>query len=137
VTIAKVLTSPYFSIVRMTTAKDIVEKFELSNVGNSKPPQGNGKKGNSHLLWKIKFSAHLTMLGLKDCLTPEFVNELLAKEKDTFDLTSNKGTNCANAVRKNKKTMMQFSHSWTKNCSIKQAQSCNKSQYRLAIRKGT
>jgi hypothetical protein len=41
-------------------------------------------------------------------------NELPAKEKDTFDLTSNEGKNWANAVRKNKKMMMQFALSWTK-----------------------
>jgi hypothetical protein len=52
-------------------------------------------------MWKIKFSAHLTMLGLEDCLTPEFASELPSKEKDTFDLTSNKGKNWANAVKKN------------------------------------
>jgi hypothetical protein len=54
------------------------------------------------------------MLGLKDCLTPEFASELPAKEKDTFNLTSDKGKNWVNAVRKNKKTMMQFALSWTK-----------------------
>jgi hypothetical protein len=63
---------------------------------------------------EIKFSAHLTMLGLKDCRIPKFASELPAKEKDTFDLTSNKGKNLANAVKKNKKTMMQFALSWTK-----------------------
>ena len=113
-TIAKVSTSPYFSEVKMTKAKEIVEKVEVSNVGNSKPPQWDGKKGNSYLMWKIKFSAHLTMLGLKDCLTPEFASELPAKEKDIFDLTSDKGKNWANTVRKNKKRMMQFALSWTK-----------------------
>jgi hypothetical protein len=65
-------------------------------------------------MWKIKFSAHLTMLGLKDCLTPEFANELPAKEKDTLDLTSNEGKIWANTVRKNEKMMMQFALSWTK-----------------------
>ncbi len=98
----------------MFKVKDIVEKVKVSNFGNSRPPQWDGKKGNSYLMWKIKFSAHLTMLGLKDCLTPEFASELPAKEKDTFNLTSNKGKNWANAVRKNKKTMMQFALSWTK-----------------------
>ncbi len=113
-TIAKVSTSPYFSEVGMTKTKDIVKKFEVSNVGNSKPPQQDGKKDNSYLMWKIKFSAHLTMMGLKDCLTPEFASELPAKEKDTFNLTSNKGKNWANGVRKKKKTMMQFVLSPTK-----------------------
>ncbi len=107
-TITKVSTSPYFSEVRMTKAKDIVEKFKVSNVGNSKSAQWDGKKGNSCLMWKIKFSAHLTMLGLEDCLTLEFVNELPAKEKDTFNFTSNERKNWANANRKNKKRMMQF-----------------------------
>jgi hypothetical protein len=65
-------------------------------------------------MWKIKFSAHLTMLGLKNCLTPDFASEIPSKEKDTFYLTSNKGKNLANAVRKNKKTMMQFALSWAR-----------------------
>jgi hypothetical protein len=65
-------------------------------------------------MWKIKFVAHLTMLGLKDCLTLEFASELSSKEKDTFNLTSNKEKHWANAVRKNKKTIMQFALSWTK-----------------------
>jgi hypothetical protein len=65
-------------------------------------------------MWKIKFSAYLTMLGLIDCCTPEFASALPAKGKDTFYLTSNKGKNWANAVRKNKKTMMQLTLSWAK-----------------------
>jgi hypothetical protein len=43
----------------MTKAKDIVKKFKVSNFGNCKPPQWDGKKGNSHLMWKIQFSAHI------------------------------------------------------------------------------
>ncbi len=127
-TIAKVSTSPYFSEVRMTKAKDIVEKFEVSNVGNSKPPQWDGKKGDSYLMWKIKFSAHLTILGLEDCLTPELTSEISAKEKDTFDLTSDEGKNRANAVKKNKKTMMQFALSFQKVAQLSKLESCNKSQ---------
>ncbi len=48
-TIAKVTTSLYFSGVGMTKekAKEVIEKVELSNVGNTKPPQWDGKKGNS------------------------------------------------------------------------------------------
>jgi hypothetical protein len=45
---------------------------------------------------------------------PEFASELPSKKKDTFDLTSNKGKNWANAVKKNKKKMMPFALSWTK-----------------------
>ncbi len=98
----------------MTKAKDIAEKVEVLNVGNSKSHQWDGKKGDSYLMWKIKFVAHLTMMGLKDCLTLEFASELPSKEKDTFDLTSHKGKNWANAVKKNKKMMMQFVLSWIK-----------------------
>ena len=57
-TIAKVSTSLYFSEVRMTKTEDIVEKVDVSNVENSKSHQWNGKKDNSYLMWKIKFSAH-------------------------------------------------------------------------------
>jgi hypothetical protein len=34
----------------MMKAKDIVKKFEVSNVGNFKPPQWDGKKGDSYLM---------------------------------------------------------------------------------------
>jgi hypothetical protein len=50
----------------MTKAKEVVEKAKLSNVGNTKPPQWDGKKGNSHLMWKIKYMAHARMLGLEE-----------------------------------------------------------------------
>jgi hypothetical protein len=38
------------------------------------------EKGNNNLMWKIKFSKHLTMLGLEDCLMPKFASELPEKE---------------------------------------------------------
>jgi hypothetical protein len=98
----------------MTKAKDIVKKVKVLNVGNSKPPQWYGKKGDRYLMWKIKFVAHLTMLGLKDCLTPEFASELPSKKKDTFNLTFKKEKNWENTVKKNKKMMMQFALSWMK-----------------------
>jgi hypothetical protein len=34
----------------MTKAKEIVEKVKVLNVGNSKPPQWDGKKGDSYLM---------------------------------------------------------------------------------------
>ncbi len=98
----------------MTKAKDIVKKVEVSNVGNTKPPQWEGKKGDSCLMWKIKYTAHMVMLGLDDVLNPDFKRELPTKEKDTFDLTSNEGKNWANAAKKNKKAMLQFALSFTK-----------------------
>ena len=72
----------------MTKVKDIVKKVEVSNVGNTKPPQWDWKKGDSYLIWKIKYSAHMVMLGLDDALDPNFKEELPTKEKDTFDLTA-------------------------------------------------
>jgi hypothetical protein len=98
----------------MTKAQDIVKKIEVLNVGNTKPPQRDGKKGDSNLMWNIKYTAHMVMLGLDDALNPEFKRELPTKEKDTFNLTSNEGKNWANAVKENKKAMMQFAFSLTK-----------------------
>ncbi len=63
------------------------------------------RQQSSHVEDPVQCS-YLTVLGLKDCLTPEFASELPAKEKGTFDLTSQEKKNWANAVRKNKKTMM-------------------------------
>jgi hypothetical protein len=83
-------------------------------VRNSKPPQWDGKKGDSYLMWKIKFIAHVTMLGLKECFTPEFASELPPKEKEGFDLTTDNKKNWENAVKKNKEAKMQFALSWTK-----------------------
>ncbi len=115
-TIAKVTTSPYFSGVKMTKekAKEVVKKVELSNVRNAKPPQWDGKKGNSYLMWKIKFLAHATMLGLKECFTLEFKDELPEKEKDAFDFDTSDSRAHAAAVKKNKKAMMQFALSFQK-----------------------
>ncbi len=110
----KVSTSPYFNEVKMTKAKDIVKIVEVSNVGNTKPPQWNGKNGDSYLMWKIKYTAHMVMLGLDDAFNPDFEEELPMKEKYTFNLTSNEGKNWANAVKKNKKAMMQFTLSFMK-----------------------
>jgi hypothetical protein len=76
-----VSTSPYFSEVKTTKAKDIVKKVEVSNVGNTKPPQWDGKKGDSYLMWKIKYTAHMVMLGLDDALNPDFKEELQQKRK--------------------------------------------------------
>jgi hypothetical protein len=96
------MTSPYFSGVGITKekAKEVVKKVELSNVGNTKPPQWDGKKGDSYLMWKIKFLAHATMLGL------EVEDELPEKEKHTFNFDTSEGKAHAAAVKKNKKAMM-------------------------------
>ena len=58
--------------------------------------------------------AHATMLGLEECYTLEFENELPDREKGAFDLSTTEGQNHAAAVKKNKKAMMQFALSFTK-----------------------
>jgi hypothetical protein len=47
--------------------------------------------------------------GTQRVFMPEFASELPPKEKEAFDLTTDKGKNWAN-----KKAMMQFALSWTK-----------------------
>ncbi len=113
----------------MTKAKEIAKKVKVLNVGNSKPPQWDGNKGNSYLMWKIKFIAHVTMLGLEECFMPKFASELPTKEKEAFDLATDEGMNWANTAKKNKKAMMQFALSWMKVAQLKKlnhATSANK-----------
>ncbi len=103
----------------MTKEKEVVEKVELSNVGNTKPPQWDRKKSNSYLMWKIKFMAHAMMLGHEECYTEEFENELPDREKGAFNLSTTEGQNHAAAVKKNKKAMMQFALSFTNVAQLK------------------
>jgi hypothetical protein len=65
----------------MTKAKDIVKKVEVSNVGNTKPSQWDGKKGDSYFMWKIKYTAHMVMLGLDDALNPNLKKNFQRKRK--------------------------------------------------------
>ena len=67
----------------MTKAKDIVNKVEVLNVRNTNPPQWDGKKGDSYLMWKIKYTAHMVMLGLDDALNPDFERELPTNSQST------------------------------------------------------
>jgi hypothetical protein len=59
----------------------VAEKIKDSSSNNSKPPQFNGKKGDSYLMWKMKFKADMVMKGLYDAFQPEFKAELPTKEK--------------------------------------------------------
>jgi hypothetical protein len=68
----------------MTKAKDIVKKVEVLNVGNTKPPQWDGQKGDSYLMWKIKYTVHMVMLGLDDALNPDFERELPMNSQSTL-----------------------------------------------------
>ncbi len=78
------------------------------NATTSKPPQWDGKKGDSYLIWKIKFDADMVMKGLDKAFASEFGSKLPSKEKDQFDLDTEQGKKWENAVEKNKKVMMQF-----------------------------
>jgi hypothetical protein len=44
-------------------------------------------------MWKIKYQAHLVMLGLEVALTSDFSSKLPAKEEEVFDLTTKQGHN--------------------------------------------
>ncbi len=68
----------------MTKAKNIVKKVEVLNVENTKPPQWDGQKGDSYLMWKIKYMAHMVMLGLDDALNPDFERELPTNSQSTL-----------------------------------------------------
>jgi hypothetical protein len=68
----------------MAKAKDTVEKVEVSNVGNTKPPQWEGQKGDSYLMWKIKYTAHMVILGLDDALNPDFEREFPTNSQSTL-----------------------------------------------------
>ncbi len=62
-------------------------------------------------MWKIKFMAHATMLGLEEWYAEEFENELPDRKKSTFDLSTTEGQNHAAAMKKNcclRYNLMQF-----------------------------
>jgi hypothetical protein len=96
----------------MAKATTVAEKIEVSNSNKSKPPQFNGKKGDSYLMWKMKYKADMVMKGLYDAFQPEFESELPAKEKMALDLMDNAEKKQHDAVKMNQKTMMQFALSF-------------------------
>ncbi len=51
-------------------------------------------------MWKIKYQAHMVMLGLEEALTPDFASKLPTKEKEAFDITTEQGQKWANTVKK-------------------------------------
>ncbi len=46
---------------RMDKSGSSIEKIEVSSLSNLKPPQFNGKKGDTYLMWKIKSEADMVM----------------------------------------------------------------------------
>jgi hypothetical protein len=86
----------------------VAEKIEVLSSNNSKPPEFNGKKRDSYLMWKMNFKADMMMKGLYDAFQPEFVAELSTKEKMEFNLMDEKKKKQHDAVVMNRKVMMQF-----------------------------
>jgi hypothetical protein len=50
----------------------VAEKIMVLSLNNSTLPQFSGKKGDSFLMWKIKFKADMVMKVLYDAFQPEF-----------------------------------------------------------------
>jgi hypothetical protein len=86
----------------------MAEIIEVSSSNNSKTPQFNGKKGDSYLMWKMKFEADMVMKGLHDAYHPEFEAELPTKEKMEFNLMDETEKKQHDAVVMNQKARMQF-----------------------------
>jgi hypothetical protein len=57
----------------------VAEKIKVSSSNNLKPPQFNGKKGDSYLMWKMTFKADMVMKGLYNAFQSEFAAELPTK----------------------------------------------------------
>jgi hypothetical protein len=60
----------------------VADKIEVLSLNNSKSPQFNGKKGDSYLMWKMKFETDMVMKGLYDAFQPEFAAELPPKKEN-------------------------------------------------------
>jgi hypothetical protein len=49
---------------RMERSGNGIKKIKVLSSSNSKTPQFNGKKGDSNLMWKMKFEAGMMIKGL-------------------------------------------------------------------------
>jgi hypothetical protein len=54
----------------MTKATSVIEKVEVTNQNDSKPPQFNGKAGDTYLMWSMKFKADTIMKNLWEAFLP-------------------------------------------------------------------
>ena len=85
------------------------EKIEVKvNAASLKPTTFDGKKGDKYIMWKMKLEADQGMKGLFEAFSPDFDKELTAKEKQTLDLSNEDEKKQSQAVKKNKKAMMQL-----------------------------
>jgi hypothetical protein len=97
----------------MTKATSVIEKVEVTNQNNSKPPQFNGKAGNTYLMWSMKFKADMVMKNLWEAFLPTFERKLSGSKDEPFNLDTEDGKDHQKAVLKNQKAMMQFALSFT------------------------
>ncbi len=102
-----------------------IKKIEVLRLSNSKPPQFNGKKGDSCLMWKMKTEADMVMKGLYEAFQPELDVELPTKEKMAFSLTDDSEKKQHDAVKMNQKVMMQLAPSFN-NVSLLNKLNCKK-----------
>jgi hypothetical protein len=63
----------------------------------------NGKKGDSYLMWKLKFETDMMMKGLYEAFQPEFDAELPTKEKVAFNLMDDAEKKQNDAVKMNQR----------------------------------
>ncbi len=49
---------------KMTKARLVIEKVEVTNQNNSKQPQFKGKAGDVYLMWSMKFKVDMFMKNL-------------------------------------------------------------------------
>jgi hypothetical protein len=65
----------------MTKASSAIKKVEVTNQNNLKPPQFNGKAGNTYLMWSMKFKANMVMKNLWEAFLPKFERKLPREAK--------------------------------------------------------
>jgi hypothetical protein len=90
----------------MTKATLVIKKVEVTNQNNSKPPQFNGKAGNTYLMWSMKLKADMVMKNLWEAFLPTFERKLPGSKDGPFNLDTEDGKDHQKAVLKNQKAMM-------------------------------
>ena len=76
---------------KMTKASSVIEKVEVTNQNNSKPPQFNGKAGNTDLMWSMKFKVDMVMKNLWEAFLPSFERKFPGSEDGPFNLDTEDG----------------------------------------------
>ncbi len=69
---------------------------KVLNLGNSKPPQFNRKKGDNYIIWKMKFEADQVMKRLNKEFQPNFEQENHCKKKKDKTWSTASCHDCSN-----------------------------------------